>query len=141
MTKRAWWLAVIAVASVVAYIAVTQNQQPSEPLAKEYSAEELFPDSPEMRVLVRDESLEAYEHVKAIVFQSLKAPSTAAFPNKETAMAHVEKSADYYTVESYVDAENSFGGKVRTDFRFWLRRTGEDPEDWTILDSRIRTRK
>jgi hypothetical protein len=50
------------------------------------------------------------------VMKTLKAPSTADFPwpGEETIVDH---GAWRYTVQSYVDAQNSFGAKIRTPFR------------------------
>jgi hypothetical protein len=106
----------------------------------QFTPDQLWPDDMEMRITVRDERAAAYAKAKAIVLDSMKAPSTAVFPEGKTAIEHVEKKAESYTVESYADAENSFGAKVRTDFRFWLRRTGEGPDDWQVLESKMDSR-
>lgn len=44
----------------------------------------------------------------------LKAPSTADFCSMSSAT--VKKNGNTWTVKGYVDAENSFGAKVRNDF-------------------------
>lgn len=50
------------------------------------------------------------------VKEELKAPSTAKFPWDYE--SYVTDNGDgTYTVTSYVDAENSFGAKIRSKFR------------------------
>jgi hypothetical protein len=49
------------------------------------------------------------------VEKKLKAPSTAKFPFEYDNYV-IYKNGDTYTVSSYVDAENSFGAKIRSNF-------------------------
>ena len=52
-----------------------------------------------------------------VVTQLLKAPGSAEFPwnNEDWTIA---KNAFYVVVQSYVDAQNSFGAAVRSEFTF-----------------------
>jgi hypothetical protein len=143
LKSRTGLLALVAVASIVLLVVFIYSPKDAGGVpAAHYTPDELWP-GPEnvgMRIDVRDERAAAYEQAKAIVLDSMKAPATAVFPERDVALSHVEKGADYYTVESYVDAENSFGANIRTDFRFWMRRTGEGPDDWQVLESKMDSR-
>ena len=67
----------------------------------------------------------AYVVCKDFVEMRLKAPSTAEFSRMYD--SDVEKvSGNYWKVESYVDAENSFGAMVRTYFTCEVTYQGDD---------------
>ena len=53
------------------------------------------------------------------VKKHLKAPATASFPwgTNSDGVSVVERGRCEYTVNAYVDAENSFGAKLRTQYR------------------------
>jgi hypothetical protein len=58
---------------------------------------------------------DAYSQAKVIMREFLKAPSTAKFPTID--QAQIEKLTDNgYKVSSYVDAENSFGATLRSEW-------------------------
>lgn len=59
-------------------------------------------------------TVQAEEDVKA----NLKAPSTAEFPGRvlESDQWTVNKNGDTYTVIAWVDAQNSFGAQIRSNF-------------------------
>lgn len=56
----------------------------------------------------------AYLACEGFVSSSLKAPSTAEFEGYSPAA--ISSAGNRYTVRSYVDAQNSFGAMIRTDF-------------------------
>ena len=63
----------------------------------------------------KDDEATAISMAQVMVKNELKAPSTASFPwdfNEYT----VTKKGNQYTVKGYVDAQNSFGVKIRTKF-------------------------
>ncbi len=71
---------------------------------------------------------------KSYVLNTLKAPSTAKF-NLSPAVTADEKVPDLFTIESYVDSENSFGAMLRS---YWTlktvyvgKNTSDDIEDWS----------
>jgi len=67
------------------------------------------------------------------VRKHLRAPGTARFPSGLSGKVTVRSTtADLY---SYVDAENAFGGEVRTNFICTAERVGED--SW-IVTARFR---
>lgn len=66
-----------------------------------------------------DESLRIKDACKDVVDQVLKAPSTAEYPGSWYDPLNgwgMQKKNNIVTVSSYVDAENSFGAKLRTTF-------------------------
>lgn len=66
---------------------------------------------------------------RSFVEKSLKAPSTAEFQNYDqfTIIGGVDGS---YIVGGYVDAQNSFGAKLRTKFHCTVTKTGDN---WQLL--------
>ena len=60
-----------------------------------------------------DES-EVWAEAQTIVKRKLKAPSTAEFCS--TSEARISQKGDTWTIKGYVDAENSFGAKLRNNF-------------------------
>lgn len=73
---------------------------------------------------------EAMTHCQILVEKSLKAPSTADFPWTMKANA---SSGQVYTINSYVDAQNSFGAMIRTNFYCQLKYTGDGKTDsWVV---------
>lgn len=68
------------------------------------------------------------------VKQQLKSPSSAKFPFSyadEDVM--ITKSGNTYTVKSWVDAENSFGAKIRCNFDVKLEKIGSGKNaKWSI---------
>lgn len=60
----------------------------------------------------------AYSTAKQIVKEHLKAPKTAEFAEMSDAEAKYKINEDgSVLIRSYVDAENSFGAKIRTHFQ------------------------
>lgn len=57
----------------------------------------------------------------------LKAPSKAKFPfSYGSDGVNISKSGDTYTVKAWVDAENSYGAKLRSNFTVQFTRSGKD---------------
>ncbi len=68
------------------------------------------------------------------VKDNLKAPATASFPWYDSSF--VQNLGDgAYKVSAYVDAENSFGAKLRTDFVCVVKYVGNDK--WHLEDLSI----
>lgn len=68
---------------------------------------------------------------KEFLKDRLKAPSTAKFaPTSDQIIS--SQGNDEYKVISYVDAENSFGAMIRTDYTCIVKYTGND--NWSLLD-------
>lgn len=61
-----------------------------------------------------DYKYSAYNYSKDLVKEKLKSPSSADFPLYDESF--VTKKGDTYTVIAYVDAKNSFGAEVRTNY-------------------------
>lgn len=81
---------------------------------------------------VEAEKIHAGLFCKEIVKKSLKAPSTAKFP--WTSDVTTNSGNLVFMVNSYVDAENSFGAKIRTSYHCRLKYNGGGTDGWTIDD-------
>lgn len=57
---------------------------------------------------------DAWTAATDVVKSNLKAPSTAEFCSKSS--ASIEQHGSTWTIKGYVDAENSFGAKLRNNF-------------------------
>jgi len=69
--------------------------------------------------------VEAWTAAQLEVERNLKSPSTADYPWSYD--EYVDKIDDNtFIVRAYVDSENSFGAKVRTNFSCTVKFTGED---------------
>lgn len=70
------------------------------------------------RILTSEEKATLKYQVEKDVKANLKAPSTAEFPGKimEADEWVINKNGTVYTVSSWVDAENSFGAQIRSNF-------------------------
>jgi hypothetical protein len=77
------------------------------------------------------DKLDAKIMAQQFLEERLKAPSTADYPWVETDKVVTELSNDKYRYQSYVDAENSFGAKVRTNFEIVVQYVGDDK--WKLI--------
>ena len=83
----------------------------------------------------------AYARAKEFVKDRLKAPGTAKFPDgfwgtSDEAVAYLGDRT--YFVRSHVDAENSFGAKMRIEFGVKLKKS--DTGRWQLLDISMQQR-
>ena len=76
-----------------------------------------------------DPKRNSYYMAKQFIEKQLKVPSTAEYQEYSEDM--VEVSGNVYKVTMYVDAENSFGAKVRTHFIVQMKTDGDK---WYIAD-------
>lgn len=68
----------------------------------------------------------AFRAAKSEVLKNLKAPSTAKFANEyDSESKYRIGDDDSVIIQSYVDAENSFGAKIRTNYRCSVNKYGE----------------
>lgn len=80
----------------------------------------------------------AFDVCKGFVKERLKAPSTAKFRDfyQDDGEVQVDRNTDgTYTVTSTVDAQNSFGAKLRSTFTCTVHPTGKDT--WLLDDISI----
>lgn len=70
---------------------------------------------------------------KEFVKNGLKAPSTAVFPSSDGEYSVSTLAENTFTVVGYVDAENSFGAKLRSKFVVKLRYSPSE-EKWHLID-------
>lgn len=83
------------------------------------------------------DSLEARANAKMFIENTLKAPTTAKWPNifefgvaqKTDKKGNLIK--DVWEVSGYVDAQNSFGAMIRTQ---WYVKLKKDGKSWALLD-------
>ena len=76
------------------------------------------------------DKLTAYVMAEGWVEDRLKAPSTAKFPNNYD--EHTTKiSENKFRINSYLDAENSFGAMIRTRFTAVVEYVGDDK--WRLI--------
>ena len=69
----------------------------------------------------------AFVMSQTFVERELKAPASASFPNIRADGVTVEEHGDcQFTVSAYVDAENSFGAKLRSPYSMDLRFSPSD---------------
>lgn len=66
---------------------------------------------------------------KRVILARLKAPSTADFPSCGQFSVRANDARSVIIVTGYVDAQNSFGAKIRTDFMVSFAVSGNT---WTI---------
>lgn len=69
---------------------------------------------------------------RRFVESALKAPSTAKFPAIWDEGVFIIRAGDKYSVSAYVDAQNSFGAMLRTDYYCEMTYTGPDGWDFKL---------
>lgn len=80
-----------------------------------------------------DRSYSAHAACADFTRDRLKAPASADFPEYDDPGVSISKSSSVWTVESWVDAENSFGADIRTSFVCVVRDLGSQwrLESWS----------
>ena len=68
---------------------------------------------------IDNENLEAYVYSQQIVEEHLKSPSSADFQTFSDNL--VNQSGNIYTINSYVDSQNSLGVNLRSQYTCQLR--------------------
>ncbi len=71
-----------------------------------------------------DHSAAAWVFTQTYVENNLKSPSTAKFPWGYS--DYVQRNGTTYTINSYVDSQNSFGAMIRTKFSATVQETSKD---------------
>ncbi|NFG98404.1 hypothetical protein FDC49_01770 [Clostridium sporogenes] len=82
----------------------------------------------------RKKKIEVYKASQEFVKEQLKAPATAEFPNFEDGKVVVAGDEKRYTVIAHVDAENSFGAKIRSKFLCNLKDDGNGGYEVEFVD-------
>lgn len=70
----------------------------------------------------QDHSISAFVHCKRLVLDRLKSPASADFPTFDYKAWDLGDNT--YVVKSYVDSQNGFGAKVRTDWHCKVQNLG-----------------
>jgi hypothetical protein len=73
--------------------------------------------------------VEAFTVCQQFVEQRLKSPASADFPPPSEAT--ISNSGDTWTIDGYVDAANSFGASLRSNFTCVVEHTGGD--QWALV--------
>lgn len=90
--------------------------------------------TPQASITVSESESYAAVYCKDLVRNSLKSPKSADFPWGDRAIF----SGGQYVMNSYVDAQNSFGAEIRTHFRCVLQHSGSDEySGWTVKDLQV----
>lgn len=97
------------------------------------SSETNVAQSPE--ISVQPSKVEVYAMSKEFVKKQLKSPSTAKFPTYSDDFV-TDMGENKFLVASYVDAENSFGAKVRTRYSCILQYI-EETGKWQLEDIKL----
>jgi beta-lactamase regulating signal transducer with metallopeptidase domain len=75
------------------------------------------------------DAMSAYSASQEIVKKHLKAPSTAKFPSFDEARTSLDSATGIWTVECYVDSQNSFSAVIRGYYSVKIRISGKDSEN------------
>ena len=78
----------------------------------------------EKEISETDNSVMVYQVTKDYVKNNLKSPSSAKFPSMN--YVQIYKNGATYTVNGYVDAQNSFGATLRTKYTITIKQTEKD---------------
>jgi hypothetical protein len=100
------------------------------------AAASLAPSPPPKEKQTGDYDLEANTFCERQVRERLKSPSSADFPFLDYVATH--QGNDKYIVKSYVDAQNSFGATLRSDWVCVVQRRGYD--NFELIDLAITAR-
>lgn len=76
------------------------------------------------------DEIETFVMSQSFVKKFLKSPSTAEFPQLIKSVTTVSHNGIEWTVNSYVDVQNSFGAMIRSQYTCVLEYSGEDK--WTL---------
>lgn len=80
---------------------------------------------------------DAYAMSHVFVKRNLKAPSTAEFPT--TTYANISYDGTYWNVSCFVDAQNSFGAMIRSDYEVKMSYNPKSG-NWLLIDIKIENR-
>ncbi len=123
----AWIVVVLGSGIMLAMFTLNGIEQRRTPAEKAIAA------ANETRNHCVNDKFGAYYYAKSTITASLKAPSTAEFSSYNERA--IETGPDCkYTIAIYVDAQNSFGAKIRTSYQLILKAVGSD--EWQLLASR-----
>lgn len=123
--SKSGYFAVVSVVTMILAFTIAYNK--SQTNEQQYSAEDSKKAKKER--LIRD----AFQASKKEVKSQLKAPSTAKFATEFDKESKYKINDDESVViQSYVDAQNSFGAMIRTNFRCTVDKYGKvkDLKTW-----------
>lgn len=103
----------------------------AEKAAKEHAEEE----AKRQKELCSDD-IQAFLAAKEFMKKRLKAPSTADFPFLTDGSTITKLDCGHFSVQSFVDAQNSYGAMIRTNYEMVLRHSGGG--NWTLENFQMR---
>lgn len=95
----------LGMAALVAIVLISQNREDGSPSS-----------APSNAVSQRSNDFAVCDAARQTVKNSLKAPSTAKFPDDNCKLQTHTRTADGWRVTGPVDAENSFGAMIRSTY-------------------------
>jgi hypothetical protein len=120
-----WFLFLVGIT-----IVIKKYFDPSKREPKSIETEQIY------EVLSDDDfSYRAFVISKSFIKENLKNPSTADFPFSDYRYNRV--STDQIIIMSYVDAQNSFGAKIRNNYKIELNFNGgewTDESNWSVIN-------
>ena len=138
-TKIAAWiiLPIVALSLIGAIFGENENSAGSQSEATQtvgkpkVPSPDSTPDEPDWKT--RDNSSMAYIMVEDFVKRRLKAPSTADFPSAWSGRGKMvdDVGNQTYAIDSYVDAQNSFGAQIRMRFAARIKQVSE--REWQLI--------
>ncbi len=84
---------------------------------------------PAKKKTVQDLAIEAFVQCQGHVENKLKAPASAKFPFLD--FKPLMSANNVFTIQSYVDSQNSFGAMLRTN---WICRIQQNGKSWELVD-------
>jgi len=121
---------IVFIALVITFIVLSTPKSPP-PTAEQIAADKKSSDDRQCNSSFAMAYSVATKHVKI----NLKAPSTATFPSYSEVKNIKNIGKCTYLVSSYVDAENSFGAKIRNNFQAKVVWAGGN--EWVLLDLKM----
>lgn len=98
-----------------------EGQEINQTVRDEIEKEE---NSDTLNVIDENEKATCWVLAQEVVLEHLKSPSTAKFPTYNNNDIEYLYSGNTYTVFGYVDAQNSFGATIRTNFCVVMEKNG-----------------
>ena len=66
--------------------------------------------------MAKSNSSTAFTESQDFITRQLRSPSTASYPSYRASGVYIERQAGSFYVKAYVDAQNAFGGMVRSAY-------------------------
>jgi hypothetical protein len=120
---------IVLIGAIVALVNAPDNNAANA--AQNNETAEAAPATPDWKT--EDHSSMAYLMAEEFIKKRLKAPSTAEFQSIWDGRKNTITRGDHqrYSIDSYVDAENSYGASIRRRFRATVKQVGKN--NWQLV--------